>query len=94
MRGFSAEVLSVSGAGALPGGESGGAASNITYGIVVHGPDGDEFYSNITPLFRWWPDTIDTVAPPIGTPVGIVMRGQEIDFMVPERCRIDEECEQ
>jgi hypothetical protein len=87
-----AEVLAVNGAAVLPGGEQGGPASQITYDIVFHAPEGDEYYQGITPLFRWWPDSVDTIAPPPGTPVGIVLRGQEIEFMVPERVRIDEVC--
>lgn len=92
MKGYTAEVLAVHGAATLPGGEQGGSASSITYDIVVHGPEADEVYEQITPLFRWWPDSVDTIAPPPGTPVGIVLRGQEIEFMVPERVRIDEAC--
>jgi hypothetical protein len=90
---WSAEVAGVTGGGTLPDGNYGGAASSLRYRIVIHGPDSTQVFENVEPKMNRYPDAIDTIAAPIGSPVGIGRTQTGWYFLVDEKVRIDEECE-
>ena len=68
-----------------------GPASNIAYDIKVNYPDGRAVtYPNVPPTQPRWPDTIDTVASPVGTPVTVAVAGGKLWFQLIELPKLAE----
>jgi len=92
---YSAEVLRANG-GTFSDPETGhtyGPASSITYDIILHTANGDQIVEGVVPANERWDDEIDTRAAKPGTPVGIVYRGNVMLFVIPEKARTTERCD-
>ena len=61
-----------------------GPASGITYTIRVNLPDGIVEFPGVRPHGSRWPDAINTIPAPPGTPITVWVDGTQITFDVRE----------
>jgi hypothetical protein len=62
-----------------------GPASAITYTIRVNLPDGIVEFAGVKPHGTRWPDTLNTVPAPAGTPIVVWVNGPQVTFDVNEK---------
>lgn len=66
-----------------------GPASGITYTVAVNLPDGIVTFANVKPHGSRWPDTINTIPAPAGTPITVWVNGPQITFDIRETFQVD-----
>lgn len=70
-----------------------GPASGITYKIAVETGNGEIVLDPMTPFGARFPDDLNTVAAPIGTPVAVSDRGGNLRLLPPGESIEIEVCE-
>ena len=68
-----------------------GPASGIVYDCRINMPGSPNLlFSGVVPFRPRWPDIIDTVPAPVGTPIDVLMFGTDMFFDIPELPKITE----